>query len=55
MGATTDTFTLIKAVNEKKDEFKAVVKNYLDIFKANPTKPVRQILAQAGYGGVKLK
>jgi hypothetical protein len=55
VGATEETFSLIDIVNQEKDVFKKVVKNYLDIFKANPTKPVRHVLASAGYGGVKLK
>ncbi len=53
-GATRETFKLIDKVNAAKDEFKTVVLNYKDIFKANPTKPARQILAAAGYGGIKL-
>lgn len=55
VGATEQTFSLIDIVNKEKNAFKEMVKNYLEIFKANPTKPVRQVLATAGYGGIKLK
>lgn len=54
VGATPQTFKLINKVNLAKDDFKAVVLKYNDIFKANPTKPARQILSAAGYGSVKL-
>ncbi len=54
VGATSETIKLIDKVNTAKDDFKKVVLKYKDIFKANPTKPARQILASAGYGGVKL-
>ncbi len=49
------TFVLIDEVNKKKDEFKLMVKQYLGESKADPTRPVRQVLAKAGYGGIKIK
>lgn len=55
VGGTLQTLVLIDAVNNEKEEFKKVVHEYNTVFKANPTKPVRQVLATAGYGGVKLK
>jgi hypothetical protein len=55
VGATLKTFSYIDALNKAKDSFKNKVREYHHLFKANPTKPVRKILAQAGYGGVKLK
>jgi hypothetical protein len=54
VSATTKTIKLIERVNAVKDDFKAEVQCYKHLFKANPTKPVRQILASAGFGGVKL-
>ena len=55
VGCTKTTFKLIEAVNKAKDTFKLISQLYKDICKANPTKPVRQVLAAAGYGGIKLK
>jgi hypothetical protein len=54
VGATRQTLKLIDQLNKTKDQFKAQVQNYKHVFKSNPTKPARQILAQAGHGGVKL-
>lgn len=54
VAGTAKTIKLIEVVNSAKDAFKAEVQNYKHLFKANPTKPVRQILATAGFGGVKL-
>jgi hypothetical protein len=54
MGATVKTFALIDKLNKSKDDFKQTVLKYKDICKRNTTRPVREILAIAGYGGVKL-
>src|ERR1700761_6414811 len=54
IGCTVRTFALIDKLNKAKDDFKNVVLKYKNIFKENPTRPVREVLAKAGYGGVKL-
>lgn len=54
MGGTIKTFALIDKLNKSKDDFKQKVLKYNDICKRNTTRPVREILAIAGYGGVKL-
>jgi hypothetical protein len=54
VGATYKTFELIQEVNIAKDNFRSNVQEYKDLFKPNPTRPARQIIAAAGYGGVKL-
>lgn len=54
VGGTIKTFALIDKLNKSKDDFKQIVFKYYDICKRNTTRPVREILAIAGYGGVKL-
>lgn len=54
VGGTIKTFALIDKLNKLKDDFKKTVLKYKDICKRNTTRPVREILAIAGYGGVKL-
>ncbi len=54
IGGTIKTFALIDKLNKSKDNFKQTVLKYNDICKRNTTRPVREILAIAGYGGVKL-
>jgi hypothetical protein len=55
VAGTKKTIALIKAVNHAKDTFKQKAEACKTIFKANPTKPVRDILARNGHGGIKLK
>lgn len=54
IGGTIKTFGLIDNLNKVKDEFKQTVLKYNDICKRNTTRPIREILARAGYGCVKL-
>ena len=54
MGGTVKTFGLIDKLNKSKDDFKQTVLKYNDICERNTTRPVREILAIAGYGGVKI-
>lgn len=55
VGCNHTTITLIQAVNQAKDDFKAVAERYRCDKKANPTKAVREVLAKKGYGWTKLK
>ena len=54
VGASNETVDLIDRVNYAKDTFKLAVQSYITSANGNPTKPARQILASAGYGGIKL-
>ncbi len=54
IGGTVKSFALIDKLNKSKDDFKQIVLKYNDLCKRNKTRPIRQILAIAGYGGVKL-
>lgn len=57
IGATKQTFTLVKAVNHAKDKFIAVVHAFIAKQPANPipTRKVRQILALAGYPSIMMR
>lgn len=57
IGATKQTFALVKAVNQAKDKFTAVVHAFIAKQPANPipTRKVRQILALAGYPSIMMR
>jgi hypothetical protein len=55
VGCTQKTFQLIDTVNAKKDALKLSAQAYKKKFKANPTKPVRDILLKNGFGSLRLK
>ncbi|NKB47358.1 MAG: hypothetical protein GKR77_06170 [Legionellales bacterium] len=55
VAGTRKTIALVQAVDHAKDAFKEVTQSCKTISKEIPTKPVRDILANNGYGAVKLK
>jgi len=55
VACTTETIGLIEQVNAAKLSFKALVQAYLKFLQTNRTKVVRKLLADSGYGAVKLK
>lgn len=57
IGATKQTASLIKQVNQAKDQFKAIVQDFLPKQPANPypTRIIHRVLALNGYSNVRLK
>lgn len=57
IGATKQTFALVKAVNQAKDKFTAVVHTFIAKQPANPipTRKMRQLLALSGYPSIMMR
>lgn len=55
VGCVKKTILLIDAVNKAKDALKRSAETYRTVFKANPTRPIREILMKNGFGPLNLK